>query len=388
MNNWFKRNSVHFIIVAILIVISFAYVFTPIMQGKSLGDNDVTRAQATQKEIMDVRAKTGHAPLWTNSMFGGMPTYQIWTTFPNNITSYVVEGMKTIFPNPVDTILLCLLGAYILFCVLKLNPWLALAGAIAFAFSSYNFILIFAGHANQIYAIAFFCPIVAGIILTFRGRYLLGGSLTAFALAMEIRSNHIQMTYYLLIALLILVIVELYNAIKAKQIKPFSTSIIYLVAAVILAVAVNAAMLWTTSEYAKESNRGKSNLTQHTAEPSTGLSKDYAYMWSQGVGESITFLIPNAYGGAAEPISSDNIANSNITKALVANGVDESKAEGIVPQIGFTYYWGDKPSTAGPYYFWCFYLLPVYIGFINCTRQDKMVVVSNRYTEHVAFIWQ
>ena len=353
MNNWFKRNSVHFIIVAILIVISFAYVFTPIMQGKSLSQSDVVQAQGSQKEIMDVRAKTGHAPLWTNSMFGGMPTYQIWTSFPNSITTYVVEGMKDIFPNPVDTILLCLLGAYILFCVLKLNPWLALAGAIAFAFSSYNFILIDAGHANQMYAIAFFAPIVAGVILTFRGKYLLGGSLTAFALAMEIRSNHIQMTYYLLIALLILVIVELYNAIKTKQIKPFSTSVIYLVAAVILAVMVNAAMLWTTSEYAKESNRGPSNLTQHTTEPSSGLSKEYAYGWSQGVGESITFLIPNAYGGPSGMQALD-VPSSNLVKAFEAKGASQEQAQGTVQQLGnmgVSTYWGEKPSTSGPFYF-------------------------------------
>jgi hypothetical protein len=353
MNNWFKRNSVHFIIVAILIVISFAYVFTPIMQGKSLSQSDVVQAQGSQKEIMDVRAKTGHAPLWTNSMFGGMPTYQIWTSFPNSITTYVVEGMKNTFPNPVDTILLCLIGAYILFSVLKLNPWLALAGAIAFTFSSYNFILIDAGHANQMYAIAFFAPIVAGVLLTFRGRYLLGGSLTAFALAMEIRSNHIQMTYYLLIALLILVIVELYNAIKTKQIKPFSTSVIYLVAAVILAVMVNAAMLWTTSEYAKESNRGPSNLTQHTSEPSSGLSKEYAYGWSQGVGESITFLIPNAYGGPSG-MSALDVPSSNLVKAFEAKGASQEQAEGTVQQLGnmgVSTYWGEKPGTSGPYYF-------------------------------------
>jgi len=353
MNNWFKRNSVHFIIVAILIVISFAYVFTPIMQGKSLSQSDVIQAQGSQKEIMDVRAKTGHAPLWTNSMFGGMPTYQIWTSFPNSIATYVVEGMKTVFPNPVDTILLCLLGAYILFCVLKLNPLLALAGAIAFTFSSYNFILIDAGHANQMYAIAFFAPIVAGVILTFRGKYLLGGSLTAFALAMEIRSNHIQMTYYLLIALLVLVIVELYNAIKTKQIKPFSTSVIYLVAAVILAVMVNAAMLWTTSEYAKESNRGQSNLTQHTSEPSSGLPKEYAYGWSQGIGESITFLIPNAYGGPSG-MSALDVPSSNLVKAFVSKGASEEQAEGTVQQLGnmgVSTYWGEKPSTSGPFYF-------------------------------------
>jgi len=353
MNNWFKRNSVHFIIVVILIVISFAYVFTPIMQGKSLFQSDVTQAQGTQKEIMDVRAKTGHAPLWTNSMFGGMPTYQIWTSYPNSVATYVIEGMKGLFPNPVDTILLCLIGAYILFCVLKLNPWLALAGAIAFTFSSYNFILIDAGHANQAYAIAFFCPIVAGVILTFRGKYLLGASLTAFALAMEIRSNHVQMTYYLLIALLIFGIVELVNAIKTKQYKPFGLSILYVAIAVILGVAVNASMLWTTAEYAKESTRGQSNLTQHTTEASNGLTKEYAYGWSQGVGESITFLIPNAYGGESG-MSSLDIPGSNLVKAFEAKGASEEQAEGTVQQLGsmgVSTYWGEKPGTSGPFYF-------------------------------------
>jgi len=351
MNNWFKRNSTHLIVVAILIAISYAYFFSPLMQGKSLSQSDVVQAQGSQKEIMDVLAKTGHAPLWTNSMFGGMPTYQIWMQLPYSITTYGVEFMKAVFPNPVDTVILLLLGAYLLFCVLKLNPWLAAAGAIAFAFSSYNFILIYAGHANQIYAIAFFAPIIAGIILTLRGKYLLGGSITAFFLAMEIRSNHFQMTYYLLFAVVILVIVELYDAVKKKELKGFGKALIYLAGAAILAVAVNATSLWTTAEYSAETNRGQSNLTQHTTEPSNGLDKTYAYGWSQGVGECITFLIPNAYGGPTDQIPADAIPNSNITKALVANNVPEDKAESIVPQIGFTYYWGDKPSTAGPYYF-------------------------------------
>src|SRR6202000_1123756 len=121
MNNWFKRNSIHFIIVAILIALSYAYFLTPLMQGKALSQSDVVQAQGSQKEIMDVLAKTGHAPLWTNSMFGGMPTYQIWMPMPASIASYVIEAMKTIFPNPVDTLLLLLLGSYLLFCVLKLN---------------------------------------------------------------------------------------------------------------------------------------------------------------------------------------------------------------------------------------------------------------------------
>jgi len=355
MNNWFKRNSVHFIIVAILIALSFSYFFTPLMQGKSLYQSDVMQAQGMQKEIMDTRAKTGHEPLWTNSMFGGMPSYQIHVQYKNNITSYVIEFLKAVFPNPVDTVLLCLLGAYLLFCVLRINPWLSAAGAIAFAFSSYNFILIDAGHSNQAYAIAFFAPILAGIILTLRGRYLLGASITAFFLAMEIRANHIQMTYYLLFGIVILILVELYNAIKTKRLKPFGTAIIYLAIATILGVAVNASMLWTTSEYAKETNRGPSNLTQHTTEPSNGLSKDYAYGWSQGVGECFTFLIPNAYGGTSD-LGALDIPNSHMTKAMVSSNlnISQDQAENFVQQLGqsgIVTYWGGKPFTSGPFYF-------------------------------------
>lgn len=353
MNNWFKRNSIHFIIVAILIALSYAYFLNPLMQGKALSQSDVMQAQASQKEIMDTYAKTGHAPLWTNSMFGGMPTYQIWTQFPANITSYIVEGMKTIFPNPIDTVLLLLLGGYLLFCVLKLNPWLAAAGAIALTFSSYNFILIDAGHSNQAYAIAFFAPILAGIILTLRGKYLIGASLTAFFMAMEIRSNHVQMTYYLMFCVIILIIVELYNVVKTKQFKTFGISVAFLAGATLLAVAVNASMLWTTSEYAAETNRGQSNLTQHTTEPSNGLDKTYAYGWSQGVGECVTFLIPNAYGGPSG-LSSLNIPNAAITKAFEAKGASQEQAEAAVQQLGamgISTYWGEKPVTSGPYYF-------------------------------------
>ncbi len=354
MNNWFKRNSTHLIIVALLIVIPFAYFFTPLMQGKALAQGDVQRAQSMQKEIMDTRAKTGHEPLWTNSMFGGMPSYQIHVLYPNNVTSYVVESFKTIFPNPVDTVLITLLGAYLLLCVLRLNPWLAAAGALAFALSSYNFILLDAGHANQAFAIAFFAPIIAGIILTFRGKYLLGATLTALFLAMEIRANHIQMTYYLLLSILILVIVQLYHAIKTKQLNPFGKSIIYLVAATLLAVAVNASMLWTTAEYGKETNRGPSNLTQHTTEPSNGLDKDYAYAWSQGVGECFTFLIPNAYGGASEWPAGFDVPNSNVAKALIAKNVPSDQAANITQQLlqgGLSPYWGNKQFTGGPFYF-------------------------------------
>ncbi|MBW4890171.1 hypothetical protein KXQ82_10610 [Mucilaginibacter sp. HMF5004] len=344
MNNWFKNNGIHLAIIAGFFAICFFY-FTPAFQGKVLGQGDVLHAQGTQAEINKYKEKDTTI-LWTNQLFGGMPAFQIWVPYPNNITSYVVKALKATFPVPVDTALLYLLGAYLLFCVLKLNPWLSAAGAIAFAFSSYNIILLGAGHANQAFAIAFFAPILAGIILTLRGRYLLGSALTAFFLAMEIRANHIQMTYYLMFAILILVGVELYQAFKSKQLKPFGTAIGYLAVATLLALAVNASMLWSTFEYGQETNRGKSNLTQHTTEPSTGLGKDYAYQWSQGVGECLTFLVPNIYGGGgATTLDQD----AKTVQVLTSKGVDPTQALNFAQNMPF--YWGEKPFTGGPFYF-------------------------------------
>jgi len=295
MNNWFKQNGTHLAVIGIFIAICFFY-FTPAFQGKTLGQSDVIGAQSTQKEINDYRAKDTTI-LWTNQIFGGMPTFQIWAPYPSNITKHIISAGKAIFPNPIDTVLILLLGSYFLFCVLKLNPWLAAAGAIAFTFSSYNMILLVAGHSNQEYAIAFFAPILASIILTLRGKYWLGGALTALFLSMEIAANHVQMTYYLLFAILILIGIELFHAIKDKTTAAFVKSMAFLGAATLIALMVNASELWSTYEYGKESIRGQSNLTQQTNEPSNGLAKDYAYQYSQGVAESFCFFFKNYAGG-------------------------------------------------------------------------------------------
>jgi hypothetical protein len=345
MNNWFKRNSIHFIIAAIFLVICFIY-FTPVFQGKTLGQNDVTRAQSTQKEINDYRAKDTTI-LWTNQIYGGMPAFQIWAPYKANLTSWVINAINYSFPSPVGTVLIFLLGAYLLFNVLKLNPWLAAAGAVAFTFSSYNIILLAAGHANQAFAIAFFAPILAGILLIIRGKHFIGAAITALALALEIRANHVQMTYYLLLVLLILVFIELYHAIKNKTTAAFLKSLAYVGAAVVLALAVNASMLWSTYEYGKDTIRGKSNLTQHTTEPSNGLPRDYAYQWSQGVGECITFLIPDAYGGSGRGPSD---ADSHVAKALIDKGAPADQAV-YIAQNAMPLYWGEKPFTEGPVYF-------------------------------------
>lgn len=347
MNEWFKRNGIHLAMVAFFAAICFFY-FTPAFSGKYLAQNDIRLAQQTQREIMEYKAKEGKAPLWTNAMFAGMPAYQIWAQYPNNITTHIIAIAAYMLPNPANIVLLYLLGAYLLFCVLKLNPWLAATGAVAFAFSSYNFIYIEAGHGTQAMAIAFFAPIVAGVLLVFRGKYLLGGFITAFFLALEIRANHVQMTYYLLLVLLILALIEAYHAFKNKQLPIFGKAVGTLAVAGVLALGVNTANLWTTYEYAEESIRGKSNLTKNTEEPQTGVSKEYAYQWSQGVGEMMTVLIPDAYGGSSDGRLLDE--KSEVVKVIAGKGVPADQALGFAQQALPTY-WGEKQFTSGPWYF-------------------------------------
>ncbi len=344
MNNWFKNNLPHFLISGIFLLITLIY-FSPALQNKKLVQNDVIQAQAMSKEIMDVKAKTGKAPLWTNQMFGGMPAYQIWAQYPSNITTYIVKTFKTIFPDPVDTIFIFLVGAYFLFIVLGINPWLSAIGAIAVTFSSYNFIIIEAGHSNKAFALAFFAPILAGILLAYKGKYWLGAALTALFLAVEIRANHIQMTYYLMLAVIVLLIIELVKAIREDKLKEYTKASVALFAGLIIAVGVNFGTLWVNYEYAQQTIRGKSELTSNKNKPANGLDKEYAYQWSQGVAESITFLIPHAYGGASGYPLDDN---SEVYKTLVANNVSPTQAAQFSKQMPT--YWGDKPFTSGPIY--------------------------------------
>lgn len=373
MTNWLKNNGIHLAIIGVFIALCFVY-FSPVMQGKVLYQNDVRQAQGGQKEIMDYRAKDGKAPLWTNSMFGGMPAYQIWAEYPSNVTSYIVQFFKTVFPTPIDTVIFYLIGAYILFCVLRINPLLAAAGAIAFAFSSYNFIIIEAGHSNKASAIAFFAPILAGIILTLRGKHLLGAVLTALFLALEIRTNHIQMTYYLFLAILIYIGIETYHAVKSKKLAEFSKSVGYLFAAVLLAVAINAGSLWTTYEYGQETIRGKSNLSSTDGtKPSGGLDKEYAYDWSQGVLENITFLIPNAFGGA----SGANLdEESEVAKVLINRGVPKDQIMPAMQQVGVSTYWGEKRFTSGPFYFGAITCFLFVLGLFIVKHRIKWWIAS------------
>lgn len=346
MKNWFKDNSAHLIVIAVFIVLVFFY-FAPVWQGKALSQHDVVQALGSQKELFDYKEKDGHAPQWTNSMFGGMPTYQIWYEHTTNVTTYVGRILRTAFPQPADAVLLLLLGSYFLFSVLRVRPWLAAVGAIAIAFSSYNFIYIEAGHLNRAYAIAYMAPVIGAVLLTYRGSRLWGAVLLALFLALEIRANHVQTTYYLLIAVVILVGFEFYHAIKGKKLPEFWKTTGFQVAAAVLAVSINATVLFPTYEYSQLTTRGKANIVnEDSGGGATGLDRSYIYDWSQGIGENMTFLIPNAYGGKSQGVLGED---SHAVKFFTDLQVPQNQA--VEMAKGLPTYWGEKPFTSGPWYF-------------------------------------
>lgn len=372
MKQWFKDNSTHLVVIAIFIVLVFFY-FSPIFGGKTLVQSDVVQAMGSQKELFDYKEKDGHAPAWTNSMFGGMPTYQIWYEHVNNVTSYINKGIRAVFPVPTDIVLLYLLGGYFLFSVLRIRPWLAAVGAVALAFTSYNFIYIEAGHLNKAYAIAYLPPIIAAVLLCYRGSRLWGPVLLALFLALEIRANHVQMTYYLFIALLVLVGFELYYTIRGKQWRHFAKASVLQVGAVLAAVAVNASVLFPTYEYSQLTIRGKANIQKvdGSAGGSSGLDKQYAYDWSQGVGENITFLIPNAYGGKSGGVLG---ADSEVVKTMTELGVPQMQATQFAEQLPT--YWGEKMFTSGPWYFGAGVIFLFILGLIIVKDRLKWWILA------------
>jgi hypothetical protein len=339
----FKSLVPHLIAVVVFLVISLAY-FSPLLQGKGLQQSDIMQHKGMSKEIADFRAKNGTEPLWTNSMFGGMPAYQISVLYPANLLSYVNSTLELGLPQPANYLFLCLLGFYFLMMVLKVDYRLAIAGAIGFAFSSYFFVIIDAGHNSKAHAIVYMAPVVASVLLAYRGRLLLGGALAALFMSLEIYCNHPQITYYLLLIIGAISIGELYNAFKEKTLPTFIKAAVVLMVASFIAIGSNITSLWATYEYGKYSIRGKSELTQYKG--NAGIDKNYAMGWSYGKAETMTLLIPNFMGGASV---SELGTNSNLYKAFEQNGVPAQQAKQYCKNM-YTY-WGDQPSTAGPVYF-------------------------------------
>jgi len=334
----------------LFVVISFMY-FSPVLEGKQLLGHDTESWMCMAKETLDYNATHNDVTLWTNSMFGGMPTYQISMTQPYNLIKYV-EDLIHIFPNTVYNLMLYLIGFYILLLAFKVNPWLAIVGAIAFSFASYNFIIILAGHNSKAITIAYMAPLIGSVFMAFRRKRVLGALLTAFFLSLAIRANHVQILYYTVFILIILAVVEFIYSIKEKEIAGFLKTSGMLIAAALVAVGMNATSLLTTNEYSKATMRGESNgLTVDTQNSQHGLNKDYITQWSYGIGETMTLLIPDFKGGGSGgALTSDSETGKRLT-SLGAPDVNK-----IMKETQFPLYWGSQPFTSGP----------VYIGAIIC----------------------
>jgi uncharacterized membrane protein YjjP (DUF1212 family) len=336
-NNLFKKLIPY--LVALLVFLSITVVYlSPLFEGQRLKQHDITMFKGMSKEIVDFRAKTGEEPLWTNSMFGGMPAWQISVEYKDNLFRYVDKILRLGLPSSAGYVFLYFLGFFILLLVLRVDPWLSIVGAIAFALSSYFFIILGAGHTSKAHAIGYMAPVLAGIILTFRGKLWKGGLLTAIALTLEIIAGHLQITYYLLILVVIYGIYQLIKSWKEKRLTYFWKAALVLVGAAGIAVAVNITPLWGTMQYGKYTMRGKPVLTKEKENKSGGLDRDYITAWSYGIGETWSLMIPDVKGGASGYIGYEN-------KAL---GKANPRFRKVIAQQNE--YWGNQPGTSGPVY--------------------------------------
>jgi len=351
-------------IILIFLAISYMY-FTPVLDGKKLITHDTSVWKASSKEIFDHRAEFDEEPLWTNSMFGGMPSYQISVNYPGNIMKKVQRAVQ-FMGIPVSALFLTLLGFFILLLIYDIKPWLAMAGSIAYAFGSYNFILLAAGHNTKAYAIAYMAPMIAGIILSFRKNRIAGAALTGLFLVLEIMANHLQITYYALLILIVYGASELWFAIQDKKLGDLSKSLGILVFVAILAAGANFAPLYTTAEYTEYTMRGGSNLSTTDKSAETGLDKEYATRWSVGVGETMSLMIPNIRGGASVGLDRDTETFKLLQKY---------QAGQYLPY--FQGYWGKQPGTS-PVYAGAIVIFLFVLGLFLVDRRDKwwLVVIT------------
>jgi len=342
MKNFDIKTIIPYIAGILIFLGTTVFYFGPLFQGKQLKQGDIVNHLGMSKEIVDFRKDhPGEEPLWTNSMFGGMPAYQISVAYTSNLLKYIdTYVFRLHLTRPADYLFLYMVGFFILLLVLGVDPWLSIVGAIAFGFSTYFIIILEAGHNSKAHAIGYMAPVLAFVIYTFKTRkYLLGAILFAFFMALELNANHPQITYYLGLIVLIYGIGELIHALVKKQIPHFVKSVGALVIGLIMALATSLGNYWTTMEYSKYTIRGKSELSFDHHIKSAGLDRDYATQWSYGKAETATLLIPNANGGGSIPLGS--YAKKEIKKL-------DSPYKKNVAQFGS--YFGEQPFTSGPVY--------------------------------------
>ncbi len=358
------------ILPVIFLLLMGLYFAGPLTESKTIYQHDIVQNRGMGKELNTYREQTGKEALWTDAMFGGMPTYQISLLFPGNLFTKIEKIITLGMQSPYKQIWMLFLGFFVLLMVCRVNPWLSFIGASAFAFSSYFFIILQAGHNTKAMAAALIAPIVAGTILSYRGKILSGSALTIFALALQINANHIQVTYYMGIILIGIAAAALIEAIKKSpennffdNITPtrFGVASATLLLAAGLAVLPNISRLWTTYEYTEVTMRGKSELS-NTYNKKGGLDKEYALRWSYGIIETFNIMVPNLYGGGTGTSKSQSPETYDW---LVKNYGGKAKADEVIKQVPA--YWGDQPFTSGPTYIGAsivfLFILSLVLGF-------------------------
>ena len=353
--------------VLLFAVLAFAYFFPADIEGRILYRHDASAGRGAGQEGVEYLQKTGERSRWTNALFGGMPTYQMAPSYHSTDKLSTMTKIYHLFlPENVWYVFAYLLGFYILLRAFDFRQHLAALGSIVWAFSTYFLIIIAAGHIWKVWALAYLPPLIAGIVLAYRGKYLWGFVLTAIFTAFEINANHVQMTYYYLFIILAMVIAWLVDAIRHKTYVQFAKATGVCIAGAAIGVCINLSNLYHTWQYGQESMRGKSELVKKNSanQTNSGLERDYITQWSYGIDETWTLLIPNTKGGASVPMSESKIA---MEKA-------DPTYESIYQQIG--QYWGEQPGTSGPVYVGAFVMMLFVLGLLIVKGPMKWALLA------------
>src|SRR5690554_1453744 len=364
----FRKIFPDLIVILLFVVISFLYFAPAVMDGRVIAQHDSLAAIGQGQEQRDYMERhDGKRTRWNISMFSGMPSYQMSPTYDSTKPQELAKKAYSLFlPNYVTLLFIMLLGFYILMRAFRASPLVSALGAVVWAFSSYFFILIAAGHIWKFITLAYIPPTIAGLVYIYRKKYLLGGLLFMLFTAFQISSNHFQMTYYFLFVMLFMVIAFSVEAVRKKEITVFLKATGVLLIAGIIGVSANLSNLYHTYEYSKETMRGKSELSHHSDENETvdGLERDYITAWSYGVGETWTLLVPNTKGGASVLLSDNEKAMSKA----------RSEYYQIYQQIG--QYWGEQPGTSGPVYVGAFVLALFVLGLFIVKGPVKWALLA------------
>ena len=353
--------------VLLFVVLAFAYFFPADIEGRILYRHDASAGRGAGQEGIEYLERTGERTRWTNALFCGMPTYQMAPSYHStNVLAQAANAYHLWLPENVWYVFAYLLGFYILLRAFDFRQQLAALGSIIWAFSTYFLIIIAAGHIWKVWALAYLPPLIAGIVLAFRGKYLWGLLLTAVFTAFEINANHVQMTYYYLFVIFFMIVAWLVDAIRKHELARFGKAVAVCAVGAAIGVCINLSNLYHTWQYSQESMRGKSELVKENSENQTnsGLERDYITQWSYGIGETWTLMIPNAKGGASMPLSLNETAMAKANPDYTS----------IYQQLG--QYWGEQPGTSGPVYVGAFVVMLFILGLFIVKGPVKWALLA------------